>query len=144
MLEKNRVGTRNLSLGSEKCWWCSEESWCHTVLLHWQGNRQKSKNPVNCFLKEIDNLKNTGEGEGLPRCLSGKESACQCRRHSRHGLDPWMRKNRCRRKQQATSVFLPESPVHGNPSGLRPMAWQGVRQDWATERARMRRKEWLR
>ena len=52
------------------------------------GNRHKSKKSVNCFLKEIDNLKNTGEGEGLSRCLSGKESPCQCRRHRRHGFNP--------------------------------------------------------
>ena len=24
--------------------------------------------------------------------LSGKEPACQCRRHKRHGFDPWVRK----------------------------------------------------
>ena len=28
----------------------------------------------------------------LPRWLSGKESACQCRRHRRHGFDPWVGK----------------------------------------------------
>ena len=27
---------------------------------------------------------------GLPKWLSGKESACQCRRHKRHGFDPWI------------------------------------------------------
>ena len=29
---------------------------------------------------------------GLPRWLSGKESTCQCRRHKRHGFDPWVSK----------------------------------------------------
>ena len=28
----------------------------------------------------------------LPRCCSGKESACQCRRWRRHGFDPWVGK----------------------------------------------------
>ena len=41
---------------------------------------------------------------GLPPCLSGKDSACQCRRC---GFDPWVRKIPWRRKGQPTSVFLP-------------------------------------
>ena len=41
---------------------------------------------------------------GLPRWLSGKESACQCKRH---GFDPWVRKTPWRRKWQPTPVFLP-------------------------------------
>ena len=32
-----------------------------------------------------------GIGIGLPRSLSGKESACQCQRHRRCGFDPWVR-----------------------------------------------------
>ena len=38
---------------------------------------------------------------GLPRWLSGKESACQC------GFDPWVRRILQRRKWQLTLVFLP-------------------------------------
>jgi len=40
---------------------------------------------------------------GLPWWLSGKESACQCRRHRFH---PWIRKIPWRRKWQLTLVFL--------------------------------------
>jgi len=29
---------------------------------------------------------------GLPRWLSGEESACQCRRGKRHWFDPWVGK----------------------------------------------------
>ena len=29
----------------------------------------------------------------LPRWLSGKESASQCRSHRKHGFDPWVRKS---------------------------------------------------
>ena len=29
---------------------------------------------------------------GFPGGASGKEHACQCRRHKRHGFDPWVRK----------------------------------------------------
>ena len=45
---------------------------------------------------------------GLPRCLSGKESTCQCRSCRRCGSDPWVGKISWRRKQQPTPVFLPE------------------------------------
>ena len=40
----------------------------------------------------------------LPRCLGGKESACQCRRR---GFDPWIGKITWRRKWQSIPVFLP-------------------------------------
>ena len=42
-----------------------------------------------------------------PRWLSGKESACQGRRHSRCGFDPWVRNILWSRKWQATLVCLP-------------------------------------
>ena len=41
----------------------------------------------------------------LPR-LSEKESACQCRRHKRHGFDSWVRKILWSRKWQPTPMFL--------------------------------------
>ena len=44
---------------------------------------------------------------GLPRWLSGKESACQCRRHRGQGHDPWVEKIVWRRKWQTIPVFLP-------------------------------------
>ena len=40
------------------------------------------------------------------RCPSGKECACQCRRHKKLGFNPWVRKIPWRRKP--TPVFLPE------------------------------------
>jgi len=39
----------------------------------------------------------------LPKWLSGKESACQCRRH---GFDPWVGNIPWRRAWQPTPVFL--------------------------------------
>ena len=38
---------------------------------------------------------------------NGKEPACQCRRHKRHGFDPWARKVPWRKAWQPTPVFLP-------------------------------------
>ena len=50
--------------------------------------------------------------KGLPRWLSGKESACQCRRYR---LDPWVRKIPWRREWIPTPVFLP-GESHGQRS----------------------------
>ena len=52
---------------------------------------------------------------GLLRWCSGKESACQCRRHKRCGFVPWVRKIPCSRKWQPAPVFLP-GKFHGQSS----------------------------
>ena len=44
---------------------------------------------------------------GLPRCLSGKESTCQCKRHRTFDFDPWVGRIPWRRQWQPTPVFLP-------------------------------------
>ena len=49
---------------------------------------------------------------GLPRWLSGRESACQCRRQ---GFNPRVGKIPCRRKWQPAPVFLSGEP-HGQRS----------------------------
>ena len=49
---------------------------------------------------------------GLRCWLSGKESACQCRRR---GFDPWVRKIPWRRNWQSTPVFL-SGKSHGQRS----------------------------
>ena len=43
---------------------------------------------------------------------NGKESACQCSRHRRHGLDLWVGKIPWRRAWQPTPAFLPRES-HG-------------------------------
>ena len=53
--------------------------------------------------------------EGLPGGVSGKESACQCRRHKRHGSHPWVRKTPWRRKGQPMPGFWP-GESHGQRS----------------------------
>ena len=52
---------------------------------------------------------------GLPSGTSGKEPACQCRRHKRHGFDTWVRKILRKRKWQPSPVFLP-GKSHGQRS----------------------------
>ena len=71
---------------------------------------------------------------GLPKWLSGKESACQCRRHERPRFNPWVRKIPWRRKEQPSSVFWPgESHGHRACRRLQSMGSQRVRHNWATE-----------
>ena len=59
---------------------------------------------------------------GLPKWHSSKESACQCRRHRRHGFDPWVRKIPWRSKRQPTPVFLP-GESHGQRSLVGYSLW---------------------
>ena len=42
----------------------------------------------------------------FPGGVSGKESACQCRRHKRCRFDPWVGMIPWRRKWQPTPLFL--------------------------------------
>ena len=48
---------------------------------------------------------------GLPRWLSGKESACQRRVYRRRCFHPWVGKIPWRRKWQPTPVLLPEKSL---------------------------------
>ena len=42
---------------------------------------------------------------------SGKESACQCRGHKRHGFDPWVQNIPWSREWHPTPIFLPGNSV---------------------------------
>ena len=73
--------------------------------------------------------------KGLPRWLSGKESACQCGRCLFH---PWMGKIPCRRKWQHTPIFLPEEiPWTEEASGLQSIGSQ--RYDLVTKQQQLLR-----
>ena len=58
----------------------------------------------------------------LPRWLSGKESACQYRRHKRQRFDTWVRKMPWRKKWQPIPVFLP-GKSHGQRSLVGYSPW---------------------
>ena len=58
---------------------------------------------------------------GFPGATSGKEPACQSRRHKRHGCDPWVGKIPWRRAWQSTPVLFPgESHRQRNLAGYGP------------------------
>ena len=58
----------------------------------------------------------------LPGWHSGKESACQCRRHRRHGFDPRVGKIPWSRKWRSTPVLLP-GKSHGQKSLVGYSPW---------------------
>ena len=63
------------------------------------------KRDISCVLIHLPpNLDVPLTMQRLARWLSGKESACHCRRH---GFNPWVGKIPWRRKWQSTPVLLP-------------------------------------
>ena len=52
-------------------------------------------------------LQGSIEATGLPWWLSGKESACQCRRPRRFGFDSWVWNIPWSKEGQPAPVFLP-------------------------------------
>ena len=63
----------------------------------------------------------------FPGGITGREPACQCRRHKICRFNPCVRKIPWRRKWQPTPVFLPgDSPWTEVPGGLQPLGLQGV------------------
>ena len=70
-------------------------------------------------------------GVGFPGGVSGKEPTCQCRRHKRHGFNPWVGKIPWRRAWQPTPAFLP-GESHGQRSVAGYSPW-GRKESDATE-----------
>ena len=62
---------------------------------------------------------------GFPGDTSGKELACQCRKHKRCGFDPRVKKIPWRRKQHSLQYSCLEN-------SLDKEVWQRVRHDWVT------------
>ena len=69
--------------------------------------------------------------EGFPGGTSGKEPACQCRRHKRRGFNAWVRKIPWRRAWQPTPILLP-GESHGQRSLVGYSPW-GCKESDMTE-----------
>ena len=87
--------------------------------LHDCSFLNRNKMPLFCnprCLKNPDELRDfLSAVVGFPGGSSGKEHACQCRKHKRCRFNPWVRKIPWRRAQQPTPVFLP-GESHGQRS----------------------------
>ena len=81
--------------------------------------------------KQLKHMAQVIASIGLPRWLSGQESACQPRRLR---FNPWVRKIPWRRKWQPTPVLLP-GKSHGQRSlmGYSPWGCKRLRHDLATK-----------
>ena len=66
---------------------------------------------------------------GFPGGTRGKEPACQCRRHKRHGFDQWVRKIPWRRAWQH-NILAWRTPWTEEPGGLQYIGLQRVRHNW--------------
>ena len=73
-------------------WHCSGEMWKTIGSRPLKRSRHPGgTKPVFCW-KSYTTCLLEKEGCFLSRWLSGKESACPCRRHKRHKFDPWVGK----------------------------------------------------
>ena len=71
--------------------------------------------------------------KSFPGGASGKESACQCRWHKRHGFNPRVGKIPWRRTWLPSPVFLPGEASYALRTGrLQPVGLKRVRHDWVT------------
>ena len=88
--------------------------------------------PSACEINYNKEYKQLSITEGFPGGTDGKESACQCRTHTKCRFDPWVWKIPWRRKWQPTPVFLPgKSHRERNLVGYSP--W-GRKESDTTER----------
>ena len=105
-LVKDRESWCDAVHGVAKCQtWLSDWTTTHlniTMFSQYNGNVN-----INC-----ENKEQASSVPRLPRWLSGKKSACQCRSYR---FDPWVRNIPWRRKWQSTPVFLP-GKSHGQSS----------------------------
>ena len=103
-------GGRGAKCAGEEDFWITPLS-----LSSWWCLEARAEPPAACVTK-CTGLPRT---DGFPTWLSGKESACQCRRHR---FDPWVGKIPWRREWQPTPVFLP-GESHGQRSLVGYSVW---------------------
>ena len=94
-------------------------------LLHWQKGSQnhvgipifkwfinKYSTLVNILTIFAEIFRRKYTDVWIPKCYSGKEFTCQCKRGKRHRFDPWVEKIPWKRKWHPTPIFLP-GKFHG-------------------------------
>ena len=90
-----------------------------SILQSMISTRQSCLSPILMLIKSF------------PGGTSGKETACQCKRHERLWFDPWVRKISWSRKWQPTPEVLP-GKFHRQRSLMGYDLWGcRVRHDWA-------------
>ena len=97
-----------LSIKTARSLWKARGTWVPRAVLQ-RGPRNPFNLPGLGFLtcEGLNLLVTLFTHLGFPGGTSGKEAACQCRRHERHQFGRWVGKIPWRRKWQTTPVFLP-------------------------------------
>ena len=116
---------QNKEEGTMKPWLHADPQWWHWLILKISYSGVWHEVLMSCFNRSL------GCGRGFPGGTSGKEPACQCRRHKRHKFYPWVRKIPWRRAWQPTPVFL-LGESHGQRS-LADYGPQGCKELYMTE-----------
>ena len=88
----------------------------------WHPSMIKTLQKVGIEGTYLNIIKAIYDTQGFPGGTSGKEPACQCRRHTRFRFNSWVRKIPWRRAWQCTSVFLP-GESHGQRSLVGYSPW---------------------
>ena len=88
--------------------WPHMESWCRKGGLGtlWKMNMHFKRQQILVLSSRFRD-----ELWGIHSCDSGKEPACQCRRHKRQGFDPWVRKIPWRRPCNPLQYSCLENPM---------------------------------
>ena len=68
---------------------------------------------------------------GFSGNASGKEPTCQCRRHTRHGFDHWVRRSPGGGMATHSSILALRIPWTEEPGGLQSMGSQRVGHKWS-------------
>ena len=111
-------------------------------LFFFFGMKKKFKKKSKGRIRIMENIT---QGWRLPGGTSGKEPACQCKRHKRHRFDPGVRKISWSRKRQPTPAFLP-GKFHNQRSFMSYRPW-GHKESDTTEhtqctRTRQQKRHW--
>ena len=137
---RNQAGRKSLQrkynfnyiLKGARSWTNSSKQTCRDRCTFWEHGKLNtcfgffpSNTPLVLLVTE------SHQSLGFLGGTSGKELACQCRRHKRCGFDPWIRKTPWRRAWQHTPVFLP-GESHGQRSLVGYSPW-GRRESDMTE-----------
>ena len=85
----------------------ADDDCSHEIKRHLLFGRKAMTNLDNVLKSRDSTLLTNIHIVMVPGGASGKEPTCLCRRHKRHGFNPWVGKIPWRRAWQFTPVFLP-------------------------------------
>ena len=111
-------------------WWAAVSGVAQSRTRLKRLSSSSSSNPPYSISQSIKKAFRRASLPRLPRWLSGKESACLCRRHKRCGFNPWVWKIPLEKQMTTHSSILAwRTPWTEEPGGLQCLLSQRVRHD---------------